>query len=399
MFSGKNIVVGVCGGIGAYKAVEIVSRLHKAGAAVNVVMTSHAVNFVAPLTFQSISHNQVITDMFTPVTDWDIKHIELAKKADMLLIAPATANMIGKVASGIADDMLSTIIMAVKAPVLFVPAMNTAMYENPVFRENVDKLLKLGYLFMEPDTGELACGDTGAGRLPGPVEIVKRVGEILSSTDHEDMKGMKVLVTAGPTREAIDPVRYITNHSSGKMGYAFAEAAIKRGASVRLISGPVSIKTPKGVEHVPVVSAEDMHREVMSSYSRFDMIILMAAVADYRCGNAAKSKIKKKDADMVLKLERNTDIAAELGKVKGGRIVVGSCAETEDLVDNASEKLKRKNFDLIMANDVTMEGAGFGVDTNIVKILKKDGTVLDLPMMSKLDVAHKVLDEALGLKK
>ncbi len=395
MLEGKTVVVGVCGGIAAYKVVDVVSRLRKSGADVHVIMTENAAKFVSPLTFQSISHNPVITDMFAEPKQWSVEHIALADRADLIVVAPATANIIGKVANGIADDMLSTTIMATKAKVLFVPAMNYNMYENQIVQENIEKLSYLGYMFMEPDTGMMAEGSSGKGRLPEPIRIFEEIKSQLQIIN--DLSGLKVLITAGPTREAIDPVRYITNHSSGKMGYAFAAAAASRGADVRIISGPVNIASPKGVNVTRVVSAQDMYNEVMESYEDFDIIILVAAVADYRAKYTAENKIKKSDDNMVIELVRNPDIAKELGKVKGGRVVVGTCAETENLYVNAKSKLESKNFDIIMANDVTMEGAGFGVDTNIVKIIKKDGTIVDLPIMDKLEVAGKVLDEVVNL--
>lgn len=397
MLAGKNMLVGVCGGIAAYKVVDVSSRLKKLGADAHVIMTENAARFVTPLTFQSITHNPVITDMFEEPKTWDVQHISLAKKADLVVVAPATANIIGKIANGIADDMLSTTIMATKAPVLFVPAMNTDMYENPIVQGNIAKLSKLGYQFMEPDTGRLAEGMSGKGRLPEPEAIVRRCLEILAA--NKDMEGIKVLVTAGPTREPIDPVRYISNHSSGKMGYAVAEVASKRGAEVTLVSGPVGISKPAGVKTVSVDTALEMYRVVMENYENYDVLIMVAAVADYRCANIADKKIKKSNEDMTIELVKNPDIAKELGKVKGNRIVVGTCAETNDLESNAKYKLESKNFDIIVANDVTMEGAGFGVDTNIVKIIKRDGSIKDLPIMSKVDVAREILDEVLKLVK
>jgi len=397
MLSGKNVVVGVCGGIAAYKVVEVVSRLKKLSAEVDVIMTEHAGQFVNPLTFRSISRNPVVTDMFETPGSWDIKHISLAEKADLILVAPATANIIGKVANGIADDMLTTTIMASKAPVVFVPAMNTNMYENAIFQDNMSRLKALGYAFIEPDTGGLACGTSGKGRLPEPERIVD---EVVSYLSHEkDMRGIKVLITAGPTREQIDPVRYISNNSSGKMGYAIASAAQRRGADVLLVSGPVHIKKPCGVEVIDVVTAEEMFSEVKKHYDRFDVIIFCAAVSDYKVKNPSGGKIKKTGGSLTLELVENPDIAREMGLRKGERIHVGFSAETENLAENASEKLAKKNLDMIVANDVTMEGAGFGSDTNIVKIIRKDGRTIQLPKMSKYDAALKILDEVLELKK
>ena len=391
MLTGKTVIVGVCGGIAAYKVVDVVSRLKKLGAAVEIIMTENAVKFVTPLTFQSISHKPVITDMFEEPEYWDIQHISLAKRADIMVIAPATANIIGKIAGGIADDMLSTTVMASKAPVLFVPAMNSNMYENPIVQKNIRELKALGYIFMEPDTGMLAEGTSGKGRLPEPPDIVNVICNIL--TTDRDMEGWKVLVTAGPTREPIDPVRYISNRSSGKMGYAVAQAAADRGACVKLISGPVSISSPYNVKTVNVLTAAEMQAEVMNSYRDFDIIIMVAAVADYKSSEISDVKIKKNDRQMYLKLEKNPDILKELGYVKGKRLLVGTCAETNDLLENARAKLHAKNLDMIVANDVTMEGAGFETETNIIKIIKRDGTVRELPIMSKLACAHEILNE------
>ncbi len=393
---GKNVVVGVCGGIAAYKVVEVVSRLKKLGADVDVIMTANAQKFVTPLTFRSLSHRPVVTDMFEEPAQWDIRHVSLAQKADLFLIAPATANIIGKLASGIADDMLSTTIMATKVPVLIVPAMNFNMYANPIVQENIEKLKKLGYRFMEPGTGPMAEeGLSGKGRLPEPAAIVEEAVSILKP--NRDLEGVRILITAGPTREAIDPVRYISNHSSGKMGYAVAKAAVERGAEVVLVSGPVSLEQPDGVKFVPVISAEDMYHAVMERFEICDAVIGAAAVADYRAAEISKLKLKKNDDDMTLRLEKNTDIMKELGKIKGGRILAGFCAETDHLLENAAKKIKTKNLDLIVANDVTMEGAGFGTDTNIIKIMRRDGSVEDLPLMSKLSAAHRILDEIAAL--
>jgi phosphopantothenoylcysteine decarboxylase/phosphopantothenate--cysteine ligase len=388
---GKSVVVGVCGGVAAYKVVDVVSRLVKLDACVDVIMTANAQEFVTPLTFQSISHNPVVTDMFAEPVQWDIKHIALAQKADLLLIAPATANIIGKLASGIADDMLSTTVMATKAPVLIVPAMNFNMYANPIVQQNIQKLKELGYFFMEPETGRMAEGSSGKGRLPEPPVIVEAVTEMLKPV--RDLEGMKILVTAGPTREAIDPVRYLSNHSSGKMGFAAAEAAIARGAQVVLVAGPVSIEKPKGADYVSVTSADEMYAAVMEHFDSCDAVVMAAAVADYRVETPADRKIKKNDDDMTLRLVKNKDILKELGKIKGEQILAGFCAETDHLLENAAKKVREKNLDFIVANDVTMEGAGFGTDTNIIKILRTDGSVEELPLMSKLSAAHRIMDE------
>jgi phosphopantothenoylcysteine decarboxylase/phosphopantothenate--cysteine ligase len=388
--TGKSVVVGVCGGIAAYKVVEVVSRLKKLGADVDVIMTANAQKFVTPLTFRSLSHRPVVTDMFDEPEYWDIKHISLAKKADLFIIAPATANIIGKLASGIADDMLSTTVVATKAPVLIVPAMNHDMYANEIVQQNIGKLKKLGYIFMEPETGVMAEGSSGKGRLPEPRSIVDTAVGLLKPVC--DLKGLRLLVTAGPTRENIDPVRYISNYSSGKMGYAVAQAAADRGADVVLVSGPVSIGVPDSVKMIPVNTAVEMRDAVLKEFPDCDAVVMAAAVADYRAAEVSELKIKKADEELVIRLEKNPDILKELGNIKGDKILVGFCAETDHLVDNALKKIGTKNLDMIVANDVTMEGAGFGTDTNIIKIIKRDGAVIDLPLMSKLAAAHKVLD-------
>ncbi len=393
---GKSVVVGVCGGVAAYKVVDLVSRLKKQGAEVDVIMTAHAEKFVTPLTFRSLSHRPVITDMFEEPAQWDVRHISLAQKAELFVIAPATANIIGKLASGVADDMLSTTVMATKAPVLIVPAMNYNMYANPVVQQNIEKLKSLGYLFMEPDIGRMAEGTSGRGRLPEPPIILEKVLEILKPV--RDLEGLKVLVTAGPTREPIDPVRYITNRSSGKMGYAIAEAAAERGAEVLLISGPVSLERPQGVELVSVTTAQEMYSAVMQRYGDCQIVVMVAAVADYRPSVVSDVKIKKKDDEMLLKLEKNTDILKELGSLKGSRTLAGFSAETNDLLENARRKLEAKNLDLMIANDVTMEGAGFETDTNIIKLLKRDGSVTELPLMSKKAAAHRIFDEIAAIR-
>jgi phosphopantothenoylcysteine decarboxylase/phosphopantothenate--cysteine ligase len=389
---GKSVVVGVCGGIAAYKVVDVVSRLKKLGATVDVIMTANAQKFVAPLTFRSISHRPVVTDMFEEPSQWDIRHISLAQKADLFLVAPASANIIGKLACGIADDMLSTTVMATKSPVLVVPAMNFNMYANPIVQRNIEALKALGYLFMEPDTGAMAEeGLSGKGRLPEPAAIVEAAAGVLAP--ERDLEGLKVLVTAGPTREPIDPVRYITNRSSGKMGCAVAEAALERGAEVVLISGPVSVESPAGAEVISVLTAEEMRAAVLDNYEACDIIVMVAAVADYRPAQVSDVKIKKKDDEMTLRLEKNPDILKELGGRKEGRILVGACAETNDLMENARKKIEAKNLDMIIANDVTMEGAGFETDTNIIKLVKRDGSVAELPLMSKKAAAHRIWDE------
>jgi len=409
VLKGKTAVVGVCGGIAAYKAVEVVSRLKKLGLDVNVIMTKNAAEFVDSLTFRSISNNPVTIGMFDEPQYWDIGHISLANKADFIVVVPATANIIGKVAGGIADDMLSTTIMATRAPVIFVPAMNHNMYENPIVQSNIEKLKNLGYVFMEPASGLMACGTKGKGRLPEPSDIVKfivdffesenaGINELKNTNVKKDLKDLSILVTAGPTREAIDPVRYITNRSSGKMGYAIAECALKRGAKVKIVSGPVNIPVPSGAEVENVISAREMYQKVMESYKDYDVLVMVAAVADYRCEEISQKKIKKSQEEMTIKLVKNPDIAKELGKVKDNRILVGFSAETDDVEKNALEKLQSKNMDMIVANDVTQEGAGFSTDTNIVKIIKGKEYIKSFPIMDKTKVADVILDEILLIR-
>lgn len=388
---GKSVVVGVCGGIAAYKVVEVVSRLKKMGAEVDVIMTANAQKFVTPLTFRSLTHRPVITDMFSEPEYWDIKHVSLAQKADIFIVAPATANIIGKLAAGIADDMLSTTIIATRAPVLIVPAMNHNMYSNAVVQRNIETLKEIGYIFMEPDTGRMAEGSSGKGRLPEPSVIVEKAVSVLEPS--RDLEGIRMIVTAGPTRESIDPVRYISNYSSGKMGYAVAQAAHERGADVLLISGPVELDGPDGVRVIRTTTAEEMQEAVLRNFENCDVVVMAAAVADYRPAEVSETKIKKSNDEMVLRLRKNPDILKKLGTIKGNRTLVGFSAETDNLADNVVKKLESKNLDMIVANDVTMEGAGFGTDTNIVRMIKRDGTVIVLPLMSKLSVAHKILDE------
>ena len=391
MLAGKNILLGVTGGIAAYKAVEIVSRLRKAGAAVHVIMTEGATKFVAPLTFREISGNPVVHTMWDEPKTWNVEHIALAQWADCFVIAPATANMIGKIASGIADDMLSTTAMAATSPVMIAPAMNTNMYHNPITQQNMAKLHQLGYHIIEPAAGMLACGIEGVGRLPEPVVVVEAIQALFAA--QSDLKSKKVLVTAGGTREPIDPVRYIGNRSSGKMGYALAEAAVKRGAQVVLVSGPVSLTPPVGVQFIPVETAQEMRAAVLADFADSDIVIKAAAVADYRVACQASQKIKKTGDTLSLVLEKNPDILAELGRIKTQQILVGFAAETENLIAHAAEKLQRKNADLIVANDVTLQGAGFNADTNIVKLLYKDGNVEELPQMAKKELADVIFDK------
>ena len=395
MLNNKTIVVGVTGGIAVYKACDVVSRLKKLGAEVHVVMTESATEFVSPMTFQTLSNNFVTVDMFKEPKTWEVEHIELAKKADAFLIVPATANFIGKTASGIADDMLTTTVMATTSQVIIAPAMNTNMYNNPIVQENIEKLKKLGYRFIEPASGLLACGDTGKGKLESPENIVSYVENFFAEKETErDLEGVKVLVTAGPTIESIDPVRYITNRSSGKMGYSIAEEAVRRGASVILVSGKTELDVPKNLhKFIQIESAEDLYNAIIKEYDSCDAVIQSAAVADYRPKTYSDRKIKKSDGDMVIELSRNKDVAQELGKIKGNKVLIGFAAETNDLLENAKRKIAKKNLDFIVANDLTKEGAGFKSDTNIVKIIDRDGSISEYPKLLKTEVAGVILDK------
>ena len=396
MFKNKKVVLGVCGGIAVYKAVELLRLLVKAGADVSVVMTRSAQEFVTPLTFQTLSGNPVHTELFNLYQEKEIGHISLADRADLFVVAPATANVIGKVAAGIADDLLTTTLMATQAPVLFAPAMNVHMYENPIYQRNEACLRELGYHFIDPAVGALACGYEGQGKLPEPEAIISAAQAVLAP---QDLAGQHLLVTAGPTREELDPVRYISNYSSGKMGYAIARAARQRGAEVVLVSGPTFLSPPEGVTLIPVVSAEQMRKTVLEALPKSTAVVKSAAVADYRPASLSQQKLKKTADDMTLVLEKNPDILAEVGASKEGRVLVGFAAETQDLLKHAADKLKRKNLDLIVANDVTQAGAGFDVDTNIVKLLYADGHVEALPQLSKDEVAHQLLDRVVELLK
>ncbi len=395
MLKGKVIVLGVTGGIAAYKAVELLRLLIKAGASVHVVMTRSATEFVTPLTFQTLSMHPVHTELFNLISEQEIGHIALADRADLVIVAPATANVIGKVACGIADDLLTTTIMASKAPVLFAPAMNVNMYQNPVYQANEAKLRRHGYSIVAPVKGFLACGWEGEGKLPDPQMIVAEAEAALTP---KDLAGERLLLTAGPTREEIDPVRFVSNHSSGKMGYALARAAYRRGAQVTLVSGPTCLADPYGVETVRVETALEMRDAVLARAGESTIIIKAAAVADYRPQSRAVQKIKKTSGRIVLELELNPDILAELGSKKNGFLLVGFAAESGDLLNNAAKKLTEKNLDLIVANDISCAGAGFNVDTNIVKLLFRDGRVEELPLMGKDDLADRILDRVATLR-
>lgn len=398
MLTGKHVVLGVTGGIAAYKACEVVSRLRKLHAEVDVIMTENATKLVQPLTFETLSYRPVCVDTFSRTESWDVKHISLAQKADIMVVAPATANLMAQLAHGLADDMLSTTLLATKAPILLAPAMNTGMWTAEITQQNLKTLLARGVKTVGPDSGFLACGDTGSGRMSEPSEIVEAVCKIL--LPQKDLDGLNVLVTAGPTVERIDPVRYLTNDSSGKMGYAIAVAAQQRGAHVTLISGPVHIPVPHGVELVPVTSTMSLYNCMMEHCGNQDVIIQAAAPADYRVEHPAEQKIKKQAGEpFVLKLVENPDIAKAVGEQKkAGQVLVGFAAETQHVQQNAQAKLIKKNLDLIVANDVTAEGAGFGVDTNIVTMITKDG-LTPLPKLSKREVADRILDQVLLLRK
>ncbi|MBQ9300155.1 MAG: bifunctional phosphopantothenoylcysteine decarboxylase/phosphopantothenate--cysteine ligase CoaBC [Clostridia bacterium] len=395
---GKTVVLGVTGGIAAYKSCEVVSRLRKAGAKVHVIMTANACQFVAPLTFETLSNHSCITDTFARPERWEVEHVALAKQADLFVIAPATANIMAKMAHGIADDMLSTTVLATRAPVLLAPAMNTGMWENVATRENLKILLARGVMTIGPEGGYLACGDQGAGRMSEPVQIVERCVELLTAP--RDLDGLRVLVTAGPTQEAVDPVRFITNRSSGKMGYAIAEAAARRGAKVTLVTGPVRLNVPAGVEAVSVVTTEDLLSAMLRLCPDQDIVIQAAAPADYRPREVAPQKLKKQgDGSLALQMVPTPDVAKAVGQQKKpGQTLVGFAAETEKLTDHAMEKLDSKNLDMIVANDVTRPGAGFDVDTNIAELITREGRE-ELPLMTKRALADEILSRAMALRK
>lgn len=397
MLKDKTVVIGVSGGIAVYKVCDVVSRLKKLNANVHIIMTKSATEFVTPLTFQSLSQNYVVNDMFEEPKTWDVEHISLAKKADVFLIAPATANVIGKVANGICDDMLTTTVMATTGKVLIAPAMNTNMYKNPILQRNINILKELGYNFVNPESGRLACGDIGEGKLASPEIIVNTVIDLLNNR-YKDLQGKKIMITAGPTVESIDPVRYLTNRSTGKMGYAIAKMAADRGADVTLVSGPTNITPPANLKKlIKIQSAEEMYSAIIDNFDENQVIIKSAAVADYKPKIYSDKKIKKSNDDLVIELDRNKDIAYELGKIKKDKILVGFAAETNDLIENAKGKVNKKNLDFIVANDLTEEGAGFGTDTNIVKIIDKEGNISKYPQMKKDEVANVILDKVKSL--
>ena len=398
MLQGKKIVLGVTGGIAVYKAVDLVSRLRKAGCEVRVVMTEHAQQFVTPLTFKEISGNAVATSMWNANQEFNVEHIALANWADVFLVAPATANILAKMACGIADDLLSTTLLAAQAPIVVCPAMNTGMYQNPATQENIAKLQERGVTVMPPAVGHLACGTSGPGRLPEPQQIVEFMSAFFAGREG-DLRGLRVLVTAAGTREPIDPVRYVGNRSSGKMGYAVAQMAAERGADVLLISGPSALATPPNVRVVNVETTNEMLEACLAAYGDVDIVIKAAAVADYRPRDVADQKIKKKTDDaLTVVMDKNPDILKTLGAKKEQQVLVGFAAETQNLLANAREKVVKKNLDMIVANDVTAAGAGFNSDTNIVKFLFANGDVRELEQMPKVDVANRILDEAIRIR-
>ena len=396
MLKGKKIVLGITGGIAAYKAAELTRSLIKEGAQVRVIMTKNATAFISPLTLQTLSNNIVYTEMYLTPDQYDIAHITLAEFADAFVIAPATANIIGKIASGIADDLLSTTIMAAHKPTLICPAMNDKMLANPIVQENIGKLKKYKYVIMESSVGELACKTTGAGRLPEVPEIIEEIEKLLTP---QNLAGERILITAGPTEEPLDPVRFITNLSSGKMGYALARVARRRGAQVTLITGPTNLSLPSVENIIKVRTAQEMHKAVIDNYKKATVIIKAAAVADYRPKVIASEKIKKDDKPRSIELVRNPDIIAEIGQNKKNIVLVGFAMETKDLLANAREKLEKKNMDLIVANSLREKGAGFKTDTNKITIIDRAGEVQSMPIMTKIEAAEKILERVAGLLK
>jgi len=392
----KTVLLGVTGCIAAYKSATLASLLVKAGADVHVIMTENATNFINPITFETLTSNKCIIDTFDRNFEFEVKHVSLAQKADVIMVAPATANVIAKLAHGLADDMLTTTILASKAPKIISPAMNTGMYENPVTQDNMKTLEKYGMEVIAPTSGRLACGDVGAGKMPEPDVLFEHI--VRACACEKDMTELKVLVTAGPTQEAIDPVRYITNHSSGKMGYSIAKACMLRGADVTLVTGKTAIKPPMFTNVVPITSAQDMYEAVTSRSDEMDIIIKSAAVADYRPSNVATEKVKKKDGDMAIPSERTNDILKHLGEhKKEGQFLCGFSMETENMLENSKAKLVKKNLDMIVANNLKVEGAGFQGDTNIVTLITAD-SITELPLMTKEEVAFSLLDEILKLR-
>ena len=391
MFTNRTIVLGVTGSIAAYKIASLASMLVKQHASVHVIMTQNATNFINPITFETLTGHKCLVDTFDRHFEFQVEHVSLAKQADLMLIAPASANVIGKMAHGIADDMLTTTVLACKAPVYVSPAMNTNMYENPIVQDNLRTLEKYGMKVIDPASGYLACGDTGAGKMPEPQTLFAYIEAELAHK--KDLSGKRVLITAGATQEALDPVRYLTNHSTGKMGYALAKAAMVRGAQVTLVSGQTNLEPPLFVDLVPVISAQDMYEAVENRFDETDVLIMAAAVADYRPKEYVDQKIKKKAGDNVLELARTTDIIGTLSaRKKQGQFLCGFSMETEHMLENSKKKLQKKHLDMIVANNLRTEGAGFGKDTNVVTLIREDGQ-MELPKLSKLEVSHRILDE------
>mgnify|MGYP001863710556 FL=1 len=396
MLKGKTVILGVTGSIAGYKAANLASMMKKLGCNVHVIMTKNATNFIHPITFETLTQNKCLIDTFDRNFEFSVEHVSLAKQADLVIIAPATANVIGKIAGGIADDMLTTTVMACTCPKLIAPAMNTRMFRNPIVQENIAKLGKHGYVVIQPEVGMLACRDVGEGKPPSEDLLLDYI--LREIAREKDMKGMKVLVTAGPTVEAVDPVRYITNHSTGKMGYALARACMLRGAQVTLITGPTAIPKPRFVETVPITSAKEMFDAVVERFKEQDLIIKAAAVADYRPKQTAQDKIKKQGEHMALELERTDDILQYLGDhKKAGQFLCGFSMETKDMLENSRKKLKKKNLDMIVANNLKVRGAGFGTDTNVITMLTEREEV-SLPLLTKEEAANRILDQILSMK-
>ncbi len=396
MLTGKTIVLGVTGSIAAYKTANLASMLVKLGADVHVIMTQNATKFITPMTFETLTDNKCIADTFDRNFSFDVKHVSLAKKGDLFMVAPCTANVIGKLAAGICDDMLTTTLLATKAPIILAPAMNTGMWENPILQDNIQRLQRYGYHFVEPAVGRLACGDVGSGKMPAEELLLEHI--LLHVAKEKDLQGRRMLITAGPTQESIDPVRYITNHSSGKMGYALAKMAALRGAEVTLVSGPVSIKPFAGINVIDVKSAQEMFDAVSTRSAEQDVIIMCSAVADYTPATYSEQKVKKHEGDMTIDLKRTNDILGYLGQHKPeGQLLVGFSMETENLIENSRAKLTKKNADFICANSISSDKTGFAVDTNKVTLISQTETV-ELPLCSKEETADKILDYVIKVK-
>ena len=392
MLKGKTVLLGITGSIAAYKIAYLASALHKLHADVHVLMTENATNFINPITFETLTGNKCLVDTFDRNFQFQVEHVSIAKKADVVMIAPASANVIGKLANGLADDMLTTTVMACRCQKILAPAMNTAMYENPVVQDNIRKLQTYGYEVITPASGYLACGDTGAGKMPEPEVLFQYILRVIAFK--KDLADKKILVTAGPTQEAIDPVRYITNHSTGKMGYAIAENAMLRGADVTLVTGPCAMEPPMFVNVKPVISAQDMYDAVTEEYEDTDIVIMTAAVADYRPAEVSTEKVKKKDGDMSIPLTRTKDILATLGASKTHQFLCGFSMETQNMLENSRAKIAKKNLDMIVANNLKVAGAGFGTDTNVITLIAGD-MEKELPLMSKKEAAGCILDTIL----